>query len=108
MRSCACQHRNGRSRHRRIQLTHEAVRSAWIWMLAGMASFWILGTTRPVIVGLFGIVLLTFLPLSGLTNLVTVANGLLAGWVILGGGSQLWRALIAFTHAVGPRALPGS
>lgn len=83
-----------------------AMRAAWWWILGGMASFWLLGAFRPVVIGLTGVALLTFLPLSGLTDLVAVANALLSGWLLFFAASQIWRVLSAWTRTMGTRELP--
>ena len=86
----------------------EAMRFAWAWLLGGMIGFWVLAAARPAVVGMTGVVLLTFLPVSGLTDLVSVANCLLAGWLMLFLATQFWRILTAGARASGPRELPTS
>jgi hypothetical protein len=84
----------------------EAVRGVWVWVLTGMVCFWMLAGNRPLLVGLFGVALLTFLPVSGITDLATLANGLLVGWGVALVGSQSWRACRALAEAGGPRWVP--
>jgi len=86
--------------------SEEAMRTAWWWILGGVVSFWGLASFRPVVIGLTGVVLLTFLPLSGVTDLIAVANGLLAGWLLMFAGSQVWRGLTAWIRTLGTRELP--
>ncbi len=86
--------------------SEEAVRTAWWWILGGVVSFWLLASFRPVVIGLTGVVLLTFLPLSGVTDLIAVANGLLMGWLLMFFGSQVWRGLTAWSRTFGTRELP--
>jgi len=86
--------------------SEEAIRFAWAWILGGMVAFWVFASLRPVVVGLTGVVLLTFLPLAGLTELLSVANGLLAGWLVMLIGTQIWRVLTSLARAAGPRELP--
>jgi hypothetical protein len=83
-----------------------AMRFAWAWILGGLVGFWVLSAARPVVVGLTGIALLTFLPVSGLTDLVAVANALLAGWLLMFLLTQTWRFLGAIVTGFGPRELP--
>jgi hypothetical protein len=90
----------------RYTSSEEALRAAWGWILGGMISFWVLASFRPVVTGLTGVALLTFLPLSGLTDLIGVANGLLVGWLLMFAGSQSWRGLSVWTRTMGTRELP--
>jgi len=90
----------------RYTRSEEAIRFAWAWILGGMVAFWVFASQRPVVVGLTGVALLTFIPLAGLTDLLSVANGLLAGWLVMLIGTQIWRVLTSLARAAGPRELP--
>lgn len=52
-----------------------------LWVLTGAAAFFVFARERPLYLGAFGVLLLTFLPLSGLVALPTLLDGLLAGWL---------------------------
>jgi hypothetical protein len=92
----------------RFRYAHQelAMRYAWAWILGGLVGYWVLSAARPVVVGLTGVALLTFLPVSGLTDLVSVANGLLTGWLLMFLLTQTWRLLSVLVKASGPRELP--
>lgn len=61
---------------------------AWVWISLGGVLFWLVGRGRPVFMGLFGILVLTFLPVSGIGGFIeavepnSVANGILLGWIV--------------------------
>ncbi len=69
------------------------MRTAWIRILLGAAAFWLLARWRPVYVGLLGVAVLAFLPLSGLGNLSAAANGLLLGWLATMALFLAWRSM---------------
>lgn len=54
---------------------------ALLWMLGGIAGFFVFARERPLFVGVFGVLLLSFLPLSGLSPLRMPSDGLLLGWI---------------------------
>jgi len=64
--------------------------TALILVLTGGIAFWILGRDKPVIIGLFGVLLLAFLPRSGIPPMHTLSQSLLVGWL---GGIGLWAAI---------------
>ena len=69
------------------------VRLAWVWMLAGGLAFWfgaMKRLQRPLLVGLLGVVVLTFSPLIISQSLLGFCNSLLIGWLV---AAFLWSIL---------------
>lgn len=74
------------------------VRLAWVWMLAGGLAFWFGAMKRfqrPILVGLLGVIVLTFSPLIISQSLLGFCNSLLIGWLV---ASFLW-AILAIAEA---------
>ncbi|MCB1078335.1 MAG: hypothetical protein KDM64_10965, partial [Verrucomicrobiae bacterium] len=70
------------------------IRFAWVWMLVGGLAFWFGAARRlrrPVLIGLLGAIVLTFLPLIVSQSLLAFCNSLLLGWIAAAALWTLWR-----------------
>lgn len=69
---------------------------ALLWMLGGIGAFAVFARERPLYHGLFGLLLLTFLPSSGLASPRIFSDGLLLGWLL--GGAILASSRLIRKH----------
>ncbi len=57
-------------------------RRMWIWFVAGGVAFLFAGRRRPWVAMLWGMLVLTFVPLCVAASATTACNALLAGWLV--------------------------